>query len=134
MAALFSRRIILFKTVLLLMFLTMLKAKTHVRIINNLPDDMQLHIHCQSGDDDLGFHELSNLSSFEFSFKPNWIGSTRFFCFMAWLSNGHYFDIYEYRRDGTCLWTEHTCKWHVTPNGPCKEFSNGTARCYPWNT
>lgn len=135
MATLFCRSIVFLPMVFMLMVLTMSEAKTHVRIINNLPDNMDLTVHCKSGEDDLGTQVLSYLSSYEFRFNPNIWGTTQFYCSMAWPSNLHYFDIYIHRRDYKCYWSKHVCMWRVTPQGPCvvTDLPNNKTICYVWN-
>ena len=54
--------------------------KTYVRIINELGDSIDLNHHCKSKDDDLGIHVLAPHQFFEFSFVPNFLGTTLFFC------------------------------------------------------
>lgn len=134
MAALFSRNIV-FQLVLMFLALTMSEAKTHVRITNDLPDNMKLNVHCKSKEDNLGVHVVSYLNSYEFSFIPNIWGTTQFYCSMAWLSHFHHFDIYIYYRDVRCQQTKHTCAWYVTPVGPCmlENLHDNKTICYVWN-
>ena len=132
MAALFMRSSIVYlELVFLFMFLTMLEAKTHVRIINSLPDHPELTVHCKSRDDDLGFQHLSYNSSYEFRFRPNFIVPTRFSCSFEWPSISHQFPIYHFKRDGWCQYTNSLCAWDIVPSGPCKHLNNGSFWCFP---
>ncbi|PRQ32416.1 putative plant self-incompatibility S1 [Rosa chinensis] len=134
MASLVFRSFVFLPMMFVLMVLTMSEAKTHVRITNDLPNNMDLTVHCKSREDNLGAHVLSYLDSYEFRFNPNIVGSTLFYCSMAWPSHTRYFNIYSFRRDGSCEWSKHVCLWRVTPEGPCivKNLSNNQTVCYNW--
>lgn len=105
-----------------------------VSIKNDLEGSQELTIHCKSSNDDLGVHVLVASKSFEFNFKPTWIGDTLFYCSFQWDGEFHYFDIYHDRRDikkcTQCLWSIKS-----TGIGPCRfNFeTNIYDRCYPWN-
>ncbi|KAL3729359.1 hypothetical protein ACJRO7_026468 [Eucalyptus globulus] len=112
--------------------------KTHVEIENGLPAGTTLTVHCKSKDDDLGTHHVKD--SWEFSFIPNFIDGTFFFCSFSWPGQFERFDIYvQSRDDGEC--TENTkctegrwtvCTWKISPNGPCRLGEEFDA-CYHWN-
>lgn len=56
-------------------------AKVHIHIVNGLPaNSPTLTIHCASGDDDLGYHDLPIYGDFNFSFRENIWGRTLYFC------------------------------------------------------
>jgi hypothetical protein len=84
--------------------------------------NMDLTVHCKSKNDDLGVHTLKPNATYEFDFKPNFWGRTRYFCNFQWkYANGteesFWFDIYKYSRDsprcGRCL-------WRVDSAAPCQ--------------
>ncbi|KAL0551305.1 hypothetical protein IC582_010391 [Cucumis melo] len=93
----------------------------------------QLTIHCRSGDDDLGFHQLPHLASYAFSFRPNFWGTTLFYCTYEWLGFFHYFDTYKDVRDRIkCNRT--LCLWIVFEEAICM-FNYETKAydiCYRW--
>ena len=104
-----------------------------VNITNVLRSHDQLTIHCKSGDDDLGVHHLPPLSGYAFSFRPNFWGSTQFYCTFQWSGWSHYFDIYKDDRDRTKC-NDTLCLWLVVEHGICM-FNYKTKLydiCYTW--
>ena len=84
-----------------------------ISIINDLqPDKSNLTVHCKSGDDDLGTHALVFNQSFEWSFRPNVLGTTLFFCGLGWRDAFGVFDMYRYKRDKK-RGCKHYCYWEV---------------------
>ncbi|WOG87842.1 hypothetical protein DCAR_0207074 [Daucus carota subsp. sativus] len=71
-------------------------CKIHVDISNHLPDGSPpLTVRCQSGDDDLGYHELyPNQPSYTWGFGPSWFATTLFFCHFWWDGKDAVFDVY----------------------------------------
>lgn len=61
-------------------------AKQHVAITDHIVpgNGHPLVLHCQSKDDDLGYHNLSLNQSFSFGFHMNLWGTTLFFCHFFW--------------------------------------------------
>ncbi|CAI0476462.1 unnamed protein product [Linum tenue] len=109
-----------------------LTDKTTVQITNGLK--VQLTAHCKSKDDDIGEKSLAFDDSFGWTFYPNYIPNTLFFCSFEWDGSGgkKYFDIYDEKRDEQrCT----DCKWAIFHNGPC--FYDEKAKlyddCYPFN-
>ncbi|PON66082.1 Self-incompatibility protein [Trema orientale] len=105
---------------------------THVRITNELRPDLNLTAHCKSKDDDLGEQEIPYEEYFEFQFKPNFWGTTLFFCDMEWkYSAPHYINIYKQKRDKKrCS----ICLWKIKVDGACM-FNYKTKAydiCYEW--
>ena len=93
-------------------------AKVHVRLKNTLGPGSSLTIHCQSKDDDLGIHVLSNNNSFEWSFHPNlFYTNTLFFCRIQWQDKVMSFDSYRETRDMNGC--HKRCFWDVNPTGAC---------------
>ncbi|XP_028763943.1 S-protein homolog 5-like [Neltuma alba] len=90
--------------------------KRHVRITNDLGEGRVLNIHCKSKDDDLGIHNLSFHSTFEWEFRSNAFAAiTLFYCDMWW--GNHVkgsFDVYRATRDDNkCT----DCKWSIRTDG-----------------
>lgn len=102
----------------------------HVEIVNYLDPPSDVIIHCKSGDDDLGIHELPRNGTFGFHFKPAVFTGTLFDCSFVWPLHIEWFDIYVHLRD-EC---DH-CTWRIKATGPCM-YQDMTKRfdlCYPWN-
>ncbi|KAK9282010.1 hypothetical protein L1049_004921 [Liquidambar formosana] len=58
--------------------------KVRVYVINNLESGKKLHMHCQSGDDDLGKHVIGHKDYFKWSFYNNIWDTTLFWCDFEW--------------------------------------------------
>lgn len=105
----------------------------HVRIINNIGNGSQLNFHCKSHDDDLGQHQLAPNEFWEFSFRPNFMGGTLYFCRFWWKAGDEWFDIYDYSRDGDRCTKQ--CWWTINQTGPCL-YNSHVQRytlCEDWN-
>ncbi|KAL7003701.1 hypothetical protein U1Q18_004850 [Sarracenia purpurea var. burkii] len=99
----------------------------HVRVTNQLEKGLNLSLHCKSKDDDLGIHVLQNQEFYEWSFRNNIWGTTRFYCYLQSLRRSNSFDVY---RQGMC--SAH-CNWFVRPEGTCLETQKPyRSFCYPW--
>ncbi|GAV86444.1 Self-incomp_S1 domain-containing protein [Cephalotus follicularis] len=107
--------------------------RARVVVTNYLNGGLDLTIHCKSKNDDLGVLVLHPHNDFEFSFRPNFWGTTLIYCSMSWDSELHWFDIYIDTRDlNKC---NDACRWIVQEQGPClfNRTSNKYDICYPWN-
>ncbi|KAK3221095.1 hypothetical protein Dsin_015065 [Dipteronia sinensis] len=67
----------------------LLDPKVHLSIENNMGSGVDLTLHCKSKDDDLGEHKLPNSGKYMFQFRPNYWGTTLFFCSFAWPNAFH---------------------------------------------
>ncbi|KAF7851535.1 hypothetical protein BT93_L3753 [Corymbia citriodora subsp. variegata] len=106
-------------------------GKTYVEINNNLPTGITLRVHCKSGDENLGIHDVTNW--WGFSFTPQFFfWGTLYFCSFSWPGRFEWFDIYEQSRDWHYC---NECIWRISPNGPCRlsDSSGEFDICYPWN-
>ncbi|XP_027343141.1 S-protein homolog 29-like [Abrus precatorius] len=74
-------------------------ARKHVRVINDLGNDVFLYLHCRSSDDDLGEHVLEYQQYQEWSFQNNLRGTTLFWCSLQWGYEEHYIEVYNYKKD-----------------------------------
>ncbi|KAK9290973.1 hypothetical protein L1049_009154 [Liquidambar formosana] len=95
-------------------------GKVRVYVINNLESGKKLHMHCQSGDDDLGKHVIGHKDYFKWSFYNNIWDTTLFWCDFEWQhSSGATvvgtFNIYDAMRDQPRCYT--TCEWKVQRTG-----------------
>ncbi|GFZ15989.1 hypothetical protein Acr_25g0003980 [Actinidia rufa] len=105
------------------------KSRTvhYVRVTNQLGNGIDLQLHCKSRNDDLGIHVLSNQQFFQWHFRNNVWGTTRFYCYLFSKSWNNSFDVYY---QGMC--GAH-CNWFVRQNGTCLETQEPyRSFCYPW--
>lgn len=108
------------------------RTEAHVEIRNDLGHGMDLFVHCKSRDIDVGAHLIHFNKTFSFQFRPNFWGTTLYFC-KFWLKNEvHWFDIYNFGRDHKhCS----KCLWKINAEGGCQLnfHTNKFDLCYPWN-
>ncbi|KAL7148192.1 hypothetical protein ABFS83_06G161500 [Erythranthe nasuta] len=98
-------------------------SKYAVRVINNLPPNEEaplvLHLHCASGDDDLGYHKLYVSNGFSWNFCDNIWGTTLYFCHFWWNSRlgpkEKKFDAFTKKMSSRC--TNGVCNWEARQNG-----------------
>ncbi|KAL3752828.1 hypothetical protein ACJRO7_000257 [Eucalyptus globulus] len=104
----------------------------YVQMTNRVPGQVNLTIHCKSGDEDLGSHVLAPEGHWGFQFRPNFWKTTLYFCSFQWPGNFHYFDIYKKAKSRPGC---HDCFWNVGPDGPClfDYDTKGYGYCEPWN-
>ncbi|KAI5655989.1 hypothetical protein M9H77_24782 [Catharanthus roseus] len=90
--------------------------KYTVHVISNLPSNRYpLRIHCASGDDDLGYHNLSVNQDFNWSFRMNFRGTTLFFCHFWWKNEDKAFEVFNHDISiNTC---RSNCYWLVRDDG-----------------
>ncbi|XP_059631275.1 S-protein homolog 5-like [Cornus florida] len=86
---------------------SIVSGKTTVRITNVLGFGTNLTIHCKSKNDDLGTHVIPSKAYYEWSFEPNFMLTTLYYCNMKWMNNDEFVDAYDANRDekrcyGTC--------------------------------
>ncbi|OAY55432.1 hypothetical protein MANES_03G153800v8 [Manihot esculenta] len=103
-----------------------------VNITNNLGANIELNVHCKSKNDDLGQQQIPYKDFWYFKFRPNFWGTTLFYCSMNWEQISHWFNIYVDARDNPkCI----ICQWSIQAKGPCR--FNCTSQnydiCFPWN-
>lgn len=102
---------------LVLFFVGFLALTTAVSVLirNKLPHGLELNVHCQSGDDDLGEHVIPNKESYDWSFTSMdyWPFQTTLFSCNFKCEAGHVqFKIYVAGDDVCDL-----CKWEADENG-----------------
>ena len=102
--------------------------KTTVRIYNDLDEDLQLTVHCKSKDDDLGTHVVTFFIHYQWKFRINFEGTTRFWCEMSWKNGSGTFDIFVSERDNQKRCTT-KCYWRVGKDGVHGYLQ---ALPYPW--
>ncbi|KAL5537425.1 hypothetical protein UlMin_043836 [Ulmus minor] len=101
--------------------------KVHVKITNHLNVDLTLH--CQSRNNDLGAQVLSYNQFFAFHFRVNFWGSTQFCCSFQWENELHWFDVF-----GPNVFCKN-CDYSVKRYGPClyNDTNKAYDDCYGWN-
>ncbi|KAI4325425.1 hypothetical protein MLD38_030828 [Melastoma candidum] len=123
-------------TVMIVMTSAMLRnpnaafGRIHVHIYNFLDLGPTLTVHCWSKNDDLGEQELPPKDSWEFSFKLDFFGRTRFDCTFKWNDEVHRFPIYVQMRDN---WACLNCTWVIYQAGPCRQNTGSNDVCYHWH-
>ncbi|KAL8542072.1 hypothetical protein ACS0TY_003073 [Phlomoides rotata] len=103
-------------------------------VINNLPSNSELRIHCASADDDLGYHTLPVGYDYDWSFCDIPY-STLFSCHLWWDSDSkqrafHVFD--SFIRDTLCF-DSRNCFWSARDDGIyASGYPDGDAITYYW--
>ncbi|CAI9759772.1 unnamed protein product [Fraxinus pennsylvanica] len=87
--------------------------KYEVRVVNNLPNTLRLH--CASGDDELGFHNLYVNKDFHWEFCESYLGNTLFFCHLFWGSKDIAFDVFKSKKKRRCR--RGACYYAAKPDG-----------------
>lgn len=90
---------------------------TFVEIINYVGE--AIHVHCQSGDTNLQMQELEVDEHYMFKFKPNFIGSTSYWCEFIWGDKTQDFNVWrgeDYYNRMPCAVTG-PCVYKVAPEG-----------------
>ncbi|KAH6760416.1 hypothetical protein C2S52_009110 [Perilla frutescens var. hirtella] len=64
-------------------------------VVNSLPKNSSpLKLHCASGDDDLGYHNLTVGQTFHWSFCQSFLDNTLYFCHFWWGKKQVAFDVF----------------------------------------
>lgn len=100
----------------------LLTRRYKVHVINKLPSNSShLKIHCASGDDNLGYHYLSDNQEFNWSFCQAIAWTTLYFCHFWWNSKNKVFDVFNNPvhcvEDGKLPKITTQCAWVVKPDG-----------------
>ncbi|OIT37765.1 hypothetical protein A4A49_58844, partial [Nicotiana attenuata] len=96
------------------------RHRIHVHIVDGIQaNSPQLSFHCQSDDDDLGYHYPTLNQEFQFDFKLRVFAVTLFYCHFWWGTKQAMFDVF--RVDGACsvyggLDTKQ-CYWLIKEDG-----------------
>ncbi|XP_009766249.1 S-protein homolog 2-like [Nicotiana sylvestris] len=91
-----------------------------VHIIDALPPNSKLILHCQSKDDDLGYKVLHPNEEFSFSFNEKLFGVTLYFCHFWWNGKDIPFDVFNSKIAGQCGVIDPDtleCYWKVQEDG-----------------
>jgi len=91
-------------------------SKADVNIFNEVGQPFELH--CQSGDTDLGIHELFPGGKYGWGFAPNYLRNTLYWCHFGWGNHQPRIDVW---KDTGALGQKSRpckhCEWHVRPDG-----------------
>ena len=130
-------RIVLMLALLALLVATsdagLLRHKVSEVVVNDLQDNKTLTLHCwKRKGRDLGVKALRPHETFEWTFRPNIWGTTKYYCSFQWkgvLVN--WFDLYIRKRDHEKC---RECTWSVREVHICRYDSkaNNYNKCFPW--
>ncbi|CAA0816523.1 Plant self-incompatibility protein S1 family [Striga hermonthica] len=124
---------ILSKNLLILFLLSCVGARAcfldrpvTVTVTDSLPQDSpSLRLHCASGDNDLGYHTLTNGQNFHFKFCA--FETTLFFCHLWWNGKDLAFDVFKNNSNRDKCPHRH-CNWEAKADGI---YLNGMQK-YRW--
>jgi hypothetical protein len=114
--------------------------RVSVSIKNDLTTTLTLG--CHSSEDGIGTRTLQTNQTYDFSFRPNFWGSTKFVCDFLWdldnkRINHNNFLIYKYKRDRYLCNTN--CQWGINPTNATQyvpkddpHVSPQDNKVYPW--
>ncbi|KAK9281826.1 hypothetical protein L1049_004732 [Liquidambar formosana] len=88
----------------------------HVYVVNGLANGT-LTAHCQSKDDDLGFHYIPVNGNFMWSFRTNFLSTTLYFCHLWWAKLDAAFEVFnkDPKLRKFCGYTD--CIWKAQVDG-----------------
>lgn len=69
-------------------------VRWHVHVVNNLGAGKTLFAHCQSKNDDIGNRTIAPGAEITWSFKPNFFGTTLYWCYTRMDHEHTAFDVY----------------------------------------
>ncbi|CAN1131323.1 S-protein homolog 11 [Linum perenne] len=94
--------------------------KTHVYVTNELGAKESLIVHCQSKDDDLGIHHLSDGATFTWKFTPAFLPfTTEFWCYVAPVHTAVHVHFTAYIDDKEPIFLGEQIYWLVKREGVC---------------
>jgi hypothetical protein len=108
-------------------------SKADVNIFNEVGQPIRLH--CHSGNNDLGEHELLPGGKYGWGFSPNYFKNTLYWCRFGWGSHTPILDVWKDegvlgQRTRPCT----HCEWHVRPDGFYRSEAGKTpAWVHGWN-
>ncbi|KDP20160.1 hypothetical protein JCGZ_00010 [Jatropha curcas] len=108
----------------------------HVHIINELRNDI-LNVHCKSENDDLGFHTLAKGEAFEFHFRVDFFGATKFWCTFNWGANhGGEYRVFWYGIGLSHKCNFSDCTWFARDDAIYlkNKETNEDEKYYPWQS
>lgn len=104
-------------------------ARKEVHIINNIPSKSSLlHVHCGSGNDDLGIHDLDVGQDYNWGFCKLLFGETVFKCNFAWGDQRLSFTVFDNEVAKKCS----KCYYRVKPGGFYLVQGDGEIKVASW--
>ncbi|KAK9755483.1 hypothetical protein RND81_01G028800 [Saponaria officinalis] len=89
-----------------------------VHVVNDLPNNEALKVHCKSKDTDLGEHILGTSQEVNWSFRVNVFCTTLYYCDMQWSKAHGRFNVFEgIDADLTKACNYKDCSWRVRVDG-----------------
>ncbi|KAK4403929.1 hypothetical protein Sango_0761500 [Sesamum angolense] len=85
-----------------------------IHVVNKLPPNSILSLHCASGDDDLGTHTVLVNGDYNWKLCDTWTGVTLFFCHLYWDSKQVAFDAFRSKWSDRCGLA---CYWEARSDG-----------------
>jgi hypothetical protein len=103
-------------------FKNYLTVEWHLIVVNELSGGKMLFLHCKSEDDDLGKHKIGVREKFSWGFRPNFWGTTHFWCYMHKDKAQATFDVFQMSlwiaQRCNCIWyDECNCIWIARDDG-----------------
>ena len=103
----------------------------NIYIIDDLPGDGYMSLHCKSSDDDLGTHLLVPHQVYHFGTKIDVFRTTMFSCEIKWEGKDQTYPAFKARRDETRC--SKYCLWSVRYDGIYFSKDNSTFyNAFPW--
>ncbi|CAN6684699.1 unnamed protein product [Malus baccata var. baccata] len=84
-------------------------GRWHVHVVNNLGAGKTLFAHCQSKNDDIGNRTIAPGAEITWSFKPNFFGTTLYWCYTRTDHEHTAFDVYW--EESTHNWLRYRCNY-----------------------
>lgn len=98
----------------------------NITITNNLGEGKFLTLDCKSKQFDIGVSRIKPNGVYAFQIKPNFLGTTLFFCKAQWDNLTYWFDVYKYKRDKN---DGPDYSWTVDMSGACLHKKDNTTDC-----
>jgi hypothetical protein len=112
------------------------KSRVFITIKSDFVDGVDVTVRCKSDDDGIAARKLKRDEEYKFDFKPNFLGTTLFFCNFQWTggdgkNNSQDFLIYKYTRDTKRCGD---CRWKIDATSACifNRKKNKYDTCYMW--
>ncbi|XP_047965473.1 S-protein homolog 2-like [Salvia hispanica] len=104
-------------------------SKTYVSVVNEIAGET-ITVHCYSGDDDLGYHQLATGQDLSWSFHYSVLGNTKFICTIT--TPQHYGSYVAYTEGMMVDRCGLNCVWKVQESGPCLQQTRDAPWCQAW--
>ncbi|GMH28391.1 hypothetical protein Nepgr_030234 [Nepenthes gracilis] len=115
-------------------FLVIHRPKTTVSLTSRMGVASYMVVRCWSSERDVGLRKLADGQSYEWRFRPNIWGSTKYVCSLAWQKGTLTNRFYQYDRDiHRC---DDDCRWFMNSTGiyGMLKGSDVVDIIFPWQT